>query len=168
MRAADAGFEHASAPARYGVRVCNIVHASGLAEAAYAPELDVDDAAGVHADGLFRVMHGANAFVEADGGLKLRLERRVIEDIVMRQGLLDHHQVEFVQALQVIGVGQRVGGVGIGHQPDVGERGAHFTYDIDIPARLDLDFDALIAGVELRFDFLQELRDAVLNADRDA
>ena len=46
---------------------------------------------------------------------------RVIDDVVVRQRLLDHHQVELVQLLQTVGVGQRVGGVGVGHQPDVRE-----------------------------------------------
>ena len=74
------------------------------------------------------------------------LQLRVIDDVVVRQRLLDHHQVELVQLLQMVDVGERVGRVGVGHQLDVRETLAHLANHIDVPARLDLHLDALIAG----------------------
>ena len=45
---------------------------------------------------------------------------------------------------------------------------AHLAHDIDVPAGLDLDFDALVAGVEFGLDLFDELRDGILNPDRHA
>ena len=45
-------------------------------EAAHAAQLDIDDAAGAQPDGLFGVVRGADALVQADGRLQLRLQRR--------------------------------------------------------------------------------------------
>src|ERR1035438_6425243 len=73
--APDAGLEHAAAPDRNAGGLRDIVDAFGLAESGDAAELDVDDAAGVQLDGLLGVTRGANALVEADGGLELGLER---------------------------------------------------------------------------------------------
>ena len=78
----------------------DIVDALGFGEAAHAAELDVDDAAGVHRDGLLGVMRRADAFVETDRRFELGLQLGVIDDLVVRQRLLDHHQIEFVQAFQ--------------------------------------------------------------------
>ena len=36
---------------------------------------------------------------------KRQLQRRVVDDFVVRQRLFDHHQVEFVQVLQVLTIG---------------------------------------------------------------
>ena len=102
------------------------------------------------------------------GVLKLGLQLGVVDDLVVRQRLLDHHQVEFVQTFQTRRVGQRVGGVGVGHQQDVGKALAHLAHHVDVPAGLDLHLDALIAGRQLGFDLLQKLRDRILNADRNA
>ena len=98
MRASHARFEHAAAPDGNAVRLSQVVNAQGFAKPADATELDVDDAAGLQPDRLFGVMHGANAFVEADGRVELRLQRRMIDDLVMRQRLLDHHEMELVQS----------------------------------------------------------------------
>ena len=82
------------------------------------------------------------------GVCELRLQRGVIDDVVVRQRLLDHHQVEVVELLQMVGVGQRVGGVGVGHQLDGGKALAHLADHVHVPAGLDLHLDALVAGGE--------------------
>ena len=97
VRAPDAGFQHAAAPHRDAGGLRDIVHALGLAESAHAAQLDVDDAAGAQADGLLGVVRGADALVQADGRLELGLQRGVVDDVVVRQRLLDHHQVEIVE-----------------------------------------------------------------------
>jgi hypothetical protein len=83
------------------------------AEAGHAPQLDVDDAAGAQLDGLLGVVRGADAFVQADGGLELGLQLGVVDDVVVAERLLDHHQVEIVELSKMSGVGQGVGGVGV-------------------------------------------------------
>ena len=44
------------------------------------------------------------------------LQRRVIGDIVIVERLLDHHQLEFVEPREVIGVRERVRGIRVHHQ----------------------------------------------------
>ena len=47
VRPADARFQHAAAPYRNARRLRHVVHALGFGESAHAPQLDIDDAAGV-------------------------------------------------------------------------------------------------------------------------
>ena len=83
-------------------------------------------------------------------GVLIRLlQRRVVHHIVVVERLLDHHQVEGVEPREMRGVVERVGGVGVDHQRDVAERRAHALDGVDVPARLDLDLDALVAGGQL-------------------
>ncbi len=65
-------------------------------------------------------------------------------------------------------VGQRVGRIGVGHQQDIGESLAHFANHLHIPAGLDLHLDALVSGRQFGFDFLQKLRDGILDSDGNA
>ena len=62
------------------------------------------------------------------GVCSLRLQLGVVDDVVVGQRLLDHHQVEIVQLAQVIGVGQGVGGIGVHHQLDGGKMLAHLAH----------------------------------------
>src|SRR5450759_3984266 len=166
--APDAGLQHAAAPDRDAGGLGDIVHALGLAETGDAAELDVDDVAGAQLDGLLGVARGANALFQADGGLQFGLERGVIDDVVVIQRLLDHHEEKIVQLAQVVGVGQGVGGVGVGHQLDRGETFAHAADHIDVPAGLDLHLDALIARGQFDLDFFEQLLHRILYADGDA
>jgi hypothetical protein len=92
----------------------------------------------------------------------------MVDDFVVRERLFDHHQVEIVQAFQALRIGQRVGRIRVGHQQDIGEPFADFAHHFDVPARLDLHLDALVAGGEFGFDLLQKLRHRILNSDGDA
>ena len=83
----------------------------------------------------------------------------VVDDVVVAERLLDHHQVELVEPAQVVGIGQRVGGVGVGHQLDGGEALAHLPDDVHVPARLDLHLDALVAGGQFALDLFEQLLD---------
>ena len=102
------------------------------------------------------------------GVCELRLQLGVIDDVVVAQRLLDHHQVELVEPLQVLGVRQRVRGVRVRHQLDRGKPLAHPPHHVHIPARLDLHLDALVAGRQFAFDLLEQLLHRILNADRNA
>ncbi len=120
------------------------------AETSHAPELYVDDPAGPQADRLFGVTRRTNAFIQADGRLQLRLQSGVVDDVIVGERLFDHHQVEFVQPPQVVRVRQRVRRVGIGHELDGGKPLPDLADYFDVPTRLDLDLNALVAGSELR------------------
>src|SRR3954470_14839523 len=43
---------------------------------------------------------------------------------------------------------------------------AHLADDFDIPARLNLDLDALVARIEFGLNFIDELGGRILNANR--
>ena len=83
MRAADAGFEHASAPHRNAISLCCVVDGDSLAESANAADFDVDDAAGAVLNRSLRIASAANGFIETDCGLKLLLEVGVKVEIVI-------------------------------------------------------------------------------------
>ena len=97
-----------------------------------------------------------------------RCSVRVIADVVVLERLLDHHQVEAVERGEVVGIGERVRGVRVDHQRNVAEARADRLDRRDVPARLDLDLDAAVAGVELLPDLGRQLVERVLDADRHA
>ena len=119
-------------------------------------------------DRLLRMMRRTDALIEADRRLQLRLQRGVVDDVVVRQRLLDHHQVEIVELLQSRRIVQRVGGIRVRHQPDRGETLANAPDHVNIPARFDLHLDALISGGQFALDLLDQLLHRVLNSDRYA
>ena len=102
------------------------------------------------------------------GVSRLRLQLGVVDDVVVAQRLLDHHQVEFVQLAQVGGIGQGVRRIGIRHQLDAGKALAHAPHHVHVPARLDLHLDALVAVGQLALDLFQKLFHGILNPDGNA
>src|SRR5260370_15293292 len=106
MRAADARLEHAAAPYGNTMGLRQIVDSQSFPKSAHAPELDVENPAGLEPDRLLRMVHRADAFVQADGRVELGLERRLVDDFVVRQRLLDHHKVQLVESLQPIGIAE--------------------------------------------------------------
>ncbi len=100
MSAADAGFEHASAPDRDGVLLTEIVDAFGFAETPDSAEFNVDDFARAESNGGFGLLVGVNAFIEADGRLQGFLDFDVAEEVVPAERLLNHHQVVGVELLE--------------------------------------------------------------------
>jgi len=136
--------------------------------AADAPRLDVDDAARAELDRFLRGAHGVERFIQADGGLNPLLEARVVADVVIVEGLLDHHQVEAVQSGEVIRVRQSVGGVGIDHQSNRPEAGTDYLDGREVPPPLDLDLDPSVSCGELGIDTFSELSQRVLDTDRNS
>ena len=53
-------------------------------------------------------MHGADTFVQANRRVDLRLQRRMIDDFIVRQRLLNHHQAAYATDLEVRAVLARV------------------------------------------------------------
>ena len=149
-------------------RLRHVVQAFGFAETAHASQLDIDHAAGMQPNGLLGVVGRADRFVQANRGFEQGLQLGVVDDVVVRQRLLDHHQVEFVQLSEVLGVGQGIRRIRVGHQPDGGKPLADAPHHVHVPTRFNLDLDALVAGLQLFLDESQQLFDRILNADGDA
>src|SRR6516162_2195474 len=97
LRAADAGFKHASAPDGNAVALAEVVDALGLKMPADPSEFDVDDLASAQSDGGFCVFVGVDAFVETNRGLEIVLDFDVTEEIVPAERLLNHHEIEAVE-----------------------------------------------------------------------
>src|SRR5712664_1817735 len=154
--APDAAFEHATAPDRNVARQAERLDLASAGVAADAAELDVNDARGAEVESSLGITRVANGLVEANRSLQLLLEPGVIENVVPPKRLLHHQQIEFVKALQVLDIGQRVSRVCVNGQENIGMRVADGAHEIEILAGLDLQFDALVAGVELGGNFFQE------------
>src|SRR4029450_10125763 len=96
-----------------------VVQALGLQVAADPAGLHVDDPAGPESDGVDRALGRGDRLVQADGGGQPPGQLGVAGQVVLGQRLLDQQQPEPVQAAQVVGVGQGVGGGGV----DMGQGG---------------------------------------------
>ena len=84
----------------------------------------------------------SDRLVETERRRQATLQLGMPQEIVAAQRLLDHDEIERVELLQVTGVGQRVGGVRVGHQMHRWtELAPHRTHVIDIGARLNLHLD---------------------------
>src|SRR5215469_4640908 len=106
MRAAHAGLKHASAPYRNSEALCDIMDGEGLRKATDAADLDVDDATGTQLQSRFCITRIVNGFVQAERGFEHLLQTRVKVEVVVPQRLLDHQQLESVEALHVLLVRQ--------------------------------------------------------------
>jgi len=89
----------------------------------------------------------------------------VVNNVIVSERLLDHHQVKLVQALEAIRILERIRGVRIRHERRARKAAADLPNHIHIPARFDFDLDALVSRGHLGLDFRQELRDRVLDPD---
>ena len=143
--APHARLQHPAAPNGHPVRLAQIVDGESLAQSAQPPGLDVDDAAGVHFDGVARVPRRDDALVEAEGGLEFGLKFAVIPNVVFVEGLFDEKQVEGIERLERRAGLQGVGGVGVHLQEQVRKSGAHRERIARVTTRLDLDLDAPVA-----------------------
>src|SRR5213595_2067998 len=93
VRAADPHLEHSAAPDWYVARYADIVHAFRGRQPADAAGLDVDDLSRADLDRLARVLSGVDRLVEADRSGDLALQRRMIDEVVVRERLLDHRRL---------------------------------------------------------------------------
>ena len=80
----------------------------------------------------------------------------MVDDVVVRQRLLDQEQVEIVERLERRQVVERVSRVGIDLKRDRGKSLANPAHDVDIPARRDLELDSPVAFLEVARDQVEE------------
>src|SRR4029077_19022765 len=105
----------------------------GLRVPADAAELEIDDLSGAKRDRVFRILARMNRLIQTNRRRDLLLQLSMIEDIVMSQRLLDHHQVKLIQLLEERDVGERVGRVRVSHQFNVWKLVAYLRDDFQIP-----------------------------------
>src|ERR1039458_3691529 len=89
-------------------------------------------------------------------------------EIVSPQRLLDHQQIEAVETLKTVAVGQGVGGISVTAQQNTRPARADLLQHFDVPARLHLDLNALVSGGQLGFNLLQQLLVRILDTDAHA
>src|SRR5438034_1273417 len=87
MRAADAGFEHASTPHRQVMALAEIVNLLGLAKSSHAADFDIDDPTSSGFDGSGTIAGVTNGFIEADRSEQFTLKPRVVIDVIVPERL---------------------------------------------------------------------------------
>src|SRR5215469_16462485 len=139
-----------------------------LREASDSADFDVDDAASTEFQGSFRIAGIANGFVQADPGPELFLQAGMKIDVVVPQWLFDHHQVELIELPQVLQLPDAVGRIGVTAERDLRPARADSFEHVDISSSLYFDFDAAVSGGQFAGNFVQQLVDRVLDANRYA
>ena len=132
------------------MRLAGVMNAERFGIPADPPDLDVDQPTAAQRE---RVGGGSgmdDRLVEADVGPDRTLQRRVIDHVVVRERLFHHQQVERIELSQVLGVGEGICRVGIHREQPLRIGLADGTNDIDVPPRLDLEFDAPVALGDMR------------------
>ncbi len=86
--------------------LANIMHAFRFRKTAHTAQLDVDDASCLQPNRLLGMVRRPDAFVQTNRRIERALQNRVIDDVVVRKRLLNHHQIELVQLLQMIDIVQ--------------------------------------------------------------
>src|SRR5437773_11484983 len=167
VRPADAHLEHPSAPHGHVVRAADVVNTLRRSEPADPPGLDVHDPRWADRDRLARVLAGVDRLVETDGRLDLALERRVVDEIVVRERLLDHHRARRIDALEKRSVAERVGRVRVEHEGKIGEGPPRRLRDLNLEAGLDLELHTLVPALDLAADSVHERFDRWLYANGD-
>lgn len=153
MRPADTRFQHAAAPNGHSLRLTQVVNPPSGGEPSDATQLNVDNAARAKGDSSTGLLFGMDAFVQTDRSLEHPLELDVAEEVVPAQRLLDHHEVVRLELAQERSVLDAVGGIRVHHEAQRGEPLAKHRYWSDVAARLDLNFDPLIARREFPLDY---------------
>src|SRR5215216_4278178 len=74
----------------------------------------------------------------------MRLKCARLFDRIRCEWLLDHHQLKWIQLTKDAQITDRVSGIRIDHQRKLRKLGSHRCDRLNVPARLYLDFHALI------------------------
>src|ERR1700687_1848420 len=137
-------------------------------ESANAANLDIDNSAGAGFDGERSAARTDDRLVQANRSAQLFLQARVVVDVVVPERLLDHQQIEWIELSQVLDLIEGISGIRVATQSDVSPARADAFEHVQVPARLDFDLDAAVAGGQFDLDFFQQLLDRILDADGNA
>src|ERR1041385_2840178 len=105
--------------------------------------------------------------VETNRCLYLLLQLGMINDVFVVQRLFEHHDVKAIHPFEKIDIGERVGRVCITHQLNIRKGHTYLADDVNIPTRLNFDFDAAVTRLDLAVDFREQAIDRWLNTDGD-
>jgi len=167
VRAADPHLQHPAAPDRNVARRTDIVDTLGRREPADSARLYVDHLRCTDLDRLARVLAGVDRFVQADRSCDLALQGRVVDEVVVRERLLDHRRLRRVDPFEQRDVLEGVRRVCVEHEREIGEVLPRRLRDLDLEPWLDLQLHALVAALELAADCVHQRFDRWLDADRD-
>src|ERR1700692_2500187 len=140
----------------------------GFGKSSNAADFHIDNAACAGLDGNRRGTCADDGLVEADGGAQFFLQASVVKNVIVPKRLFDHQQVELIEAAQVLHLIERVDGVCVAAQRDLSPTRAAFPHPISTPAGLDLNLYATITRRQFDLNFIQQLLNRILNADRDS
>src|SRR5688572_20637174 len=112
------------------------MNADGLRVTAHPSDLDIDDAATAQLQRLSRALDSSDALVKTDRCRKFRLELRVIDQVVMFEGLFDHQQTKIVERPEMIEVCKRVGSVRINGKQNIRVRSEEHTSELQSQSNL--------------------------------
>ena len=145
MRGADAQFGHGTHPERRPRFAANVAHAQALRQSAHPLQLQIHNPAGAHFDRPARERGIVDAFIETHGRAHARLQQRGAFQVILRQRLLEHHELVLVQLFEDGKIVARVIGICVHEQRHIAEFSAHRTHQRDILAALDFDFQPVVA-----------------------
>ena len=93
----DTGLEHPTAPDRDTLRPAQVMDEDSLAQPAHPSGFDVYNLAGVHLESRAGMLQAEDAFIQADGCVKLFLKLVMIPEIILIQRLFDQQQFQTIQ-----------------------------------------------------------------------
>ncbi len=137
-----------------------------LDEPADPSGLDVDHRGGSQHDRVSGRLGGDDRLVEAHRGVHELGELGVLADVGFAEGLFDEQETVVVEATQVCGIDEGVGGVRVDLEAEIVAEGlAHRGHRGDVLAGFDLQLDPGVALFEVAADDLDGLLDGILDAD---
>ena len=89
----------------------------------------------------------------------------VLQDVVFPIRLLDHEQIETIEATKMVKIFGTVRRVGIAAEKNIRPARPDLCQNVNVPSWLYLYLDALITGGEFSLDFVEQLRVRILNAN---
>jgi hypothetical protein len=144
------------------------VYALCLEQASEPAYFNVDHAGAAEIQRLAGILGRVNTLIQADRRFKFTLKLGVVDDVVVRQGLLDHEQVELIQITQRIYVTQCVGRVRVGHQWHIGEAPADDCDHINVVAGCDFELDPAVSFFQVTLYQTYQLAGVALDTQADA
>ena len=132
-----------------------------LEQAADPALLDVDDAAGIERERRAGIVEIVDRLIEAKRRDQLTLQGRVLDDVAVGEGLLDHRQLEGIEFTQERRVLDPVVAIGIRHQGNLRKLAAQGAQPFHILAAHDLDLDAVVRAAKRFLHCRQQLGDRI-------
>jgi len=119
-----------------------------IVETSHTAWLDVDVAARLEANRPLGIPRTGDGLVQTHGRLQLFLEFGVLLQIVVKEGLLDHGQIELVHFSEEADILKRIACVAVDVEGLRREGAAHRPQHVEVPTRTHFKLDAREAAIE--------------------